>query len=107
MRKKRKEKDQGRQEGGSAKARKKKFLFWFTSIWVLRDPSRLNIGSYETKSTRKPCAKEVPEMDYLTQQEQYLNRTTLQRLKILLRSFCSKECCTIALERSVSKKAVI
>ena len=26
----------------------KKFPFWFTSIWVLRDPSRLNIGSYET-----------------------------------------------------------
>ncbi len=26
----------------------KNFFFWFTSIWVLRDPSRLNIGSYET-----------------------------------------------------------
>ncbi len=26
----------------------KKILFWFMSIWVLRDPSRLNIGSYET-----------------------------------------------------------
>ena len=26
----------------------KKFFFWFTSTWVLRDPSRLNIGSYET-----------------------------------------------------------
>ncbi len=25
-----------------------KFFFWFTSIWVLRNPSRLNIGSYET-----------------------------------------------------------
>ncbi len=24
------------------------FLFWFTSTWVLRDPSCLNIGSYET-----------------------------------------------------------
>ncbi len=24
------------------------FFSWFTSIWVLRDPSRLNIGSYET-----------------------------------------------------------
>ncbi len=37
----------------SAKARfpvpyTKNFFFWFTSIWVLRDPSRLNIGSYET-----------------------------------------------------------
>ncbi len=37
------------------------------------------------KSTRKPCAKEVPETDYLTQQEQFLNRTTLRRLKIPLR----------------------
>ncbi len=26
----------------------KNFFFGFTSIWVLRDPSRLNIGSYET-----------------------------------------------------------
>ncbi len=26
----------------------KNFFFWFTSLWVLRDPSRLNIGSYET-----------------------------------------------------------
>ncbi len=40
-------------------------------------------------------------------QEQYLNRTTLRRLKIPLRSFCSEECRTIALERSVSEKAVI
>ena len=63
----------------------KKFFFWFTSTWVLRDPSRLNTGSYETLSTRKPCAKEVPETDYLTQREQYLNRTTLRRLKIPLR----------------------
>jgi hypothetical protein len=44
--KKGKEKDQGRREGGSAKARfrvssTKNFFFWFTSIWVLRDPSRL------------------------------------------------------------------
>ncbi len=37
------------------------------------------------KSTRKPCAKEVPEMNYLTQQKQYLKRTTLRRLKIPLR----------------------
>ncbi len=26
----------------------KNFFFWFTSIWVLRDLSCLNIGSYET-----------------------------------------------------------
>ena len=37
----------------------------------------LSIGSYETSSTRKPCAKAVPEMDYFTQQKQYHKRTTL------------------------------
>jgi hypothetical protein len=58
------------------------------------------------KSTRKPCAKEVPEMDYLMQQKQYLKRTTLRRLKIPLRSICSKEGRTIALEQSMSEKAV-
>jgi hypothetical protein len=55
-----------------------KFLFWFTSIWALRDPSRLNIGSYETLTTRKPCAKEVLATDYLTQRKQYLKRATLR-----------------------------
>jgi hypothetical protein len=29
-------------------------------------------------STRKPCAKEVPETDYFTQQKGYLKRTTLR-----------------------------
>ncbi len=45
-------------------------------------------------------------MDYLTQQEQYLNRTTLRRLKIPLQSIRSEEGRTIALERSMSEKAV-
>jgi hypothetical protein len=40
------------------------------------------------------------------QREQYLNRTTLRRLKILLRTFRSEEGHTIALEQSVSEKAV-
>ncbi len=85
----------------------KNFFFWFTSIRVLRDPSRLNIGSYETWSSRKPCAKEVPETENLTQRKQYLNWTTLRRLKIPLRSIRSEEGRTIALERSVSEKAVV
>jgi hypothetical protein len=45
-------------------------------------------------------------MDYLTQQEQYLKRTTLRRLKIPLQSIVARKGRTIALERSVSKKAV-
>ncbi len=35
-------------EGKVPCAPDQEFLFWFTSIRVLRDPSRLNIGSYET-----------------------------------------------------------
>ncbi len=54
------------------------FLFWFTSIWVLRDPSRLKYRLLRYFYTRKPCAKEVPETDYFTQQKQYLKRTTLR-----------------------------
>ncbi len=109
VRKREKKKTKEGEKVAPAKARfrlpyTKNFFFWFTSIWVLRDPSRLNIGSYETESSRKPYAKEVPETDYLTQREQYLNRTTLRRLKIPLRSICTKEGRTIALEQSVSEK---
>ncbi len=45
-------------------------------------------------------------MDYLTQQKQYLKRTTLRRLKIPLQSIVARKGRTIALEQSVSKKAV-
>ncbi len=50
-------------------------FFWFLSsgsqatrlVWI--------IGSSIFYSTRKPCAKAVPETDYFTQQKQYLKRT--------------------------------
>ncbi len=71
------------------------------------DELHTRVRAWKPLSPRKPCAKEVPETDYLTQREQYLNKTTLRRLKIPVRSIRSEECCTIALERSVSKKAVI
>ncbi len=108
--KKGKEKDQGRRECGSPVGKapcalNQEFLFWFMSIWVLRDPSRLKYRLLHHFYTRKPCAKEVPEMDYFTQRKQYLKRTTLRRLKS--RCECSEECRTIALERSVREKAVI
>ena len=95
----RKEEDQGRWSVSTRRGREKKkpegekvaprrkgsvcpqprnFFFWLTSTWVLRDPSRLNIGSYETLSTRKPCAKKVPETDYLTQREQYHKAYSMQ-----------------------------
>ncbi len=45
--------------------------FWETHLdW--------SIGSCIIFSMRKPCAKEVPETDYLTQRKQYLKRTTLR-----------------------------
>ncbi len=59
-------------------------FFWFRSIWVMRDPSRLKYRLLRYFYTRKPCAKEVPETDYLRQRKQYLKRTTLRRLKIPL-----------------------
>ncbi len=49
-------------------------------------------GSYKTSSTRKPCATAVPETDSLTQQKQYLKRTTLRTFKLPLQSIHSKEC---------------
>ncbi len=81
--KKRKKKDQGRREGGSPEGKvpcalNQEFLFWFTSTWVLRDPSRLKYRLLRDFYTRKPCAKEVPETDYFTQRKQYLKRTTLR-----------------------------
>ncbi len=83
----------------------KNSFLWFTSIGVLRDPSRLKYRLLSFFSTRKPCAREVPEMDYLTQQKQYLKRTIyapiqqkqyrkrtiLRMLKIPLRTICSDE----------------
>ncbi len=100
MRKRRKEKkktNQGRPEGGSCKGKvpcalHQEFLFLVHEYLGL-EAVRLDwsIGSYETWSTRKPCAKEVPETDYLTQRKQYLEGTTLRRLKIPLRSIHSEE----------------
>jgi hypothetical protein len=53
----------------------------FFGSWVFgfgSSPSRLKYWLLRIFSTRKPCAKEVPETDYFTQQKQYLKRTTLR-----------------------------
>ncbi len=76
--KKRKEKDQGRREAGSSKGKvpcalHQEFLLLVHKYLGLE---AARSGWYETWSTRKPCAKEVPETDYFTQQKQYLKRTT-------------------------------
>ncbi len=67
------------------------FLFLFTSIGVQKWPSWLKYWPYKTSSTRKPCAKAVPETDSFTQWKQYHKRTTLRMLKLPLQSICSKE----------------
>ncbi len=84
VKKKRKEKDQGRREGGSSEGKvpcalHQEFLFLVHEYLGL-EPAHLgwSIGSYETWSMRKQCAKEVPETDYFTQPKQYLKRTTLR-----------------------------
>jgi hypothetical protein len=82
--KKRKEKDQGGKKVAPAKARFRvpytKNFFFLVHKYLGLETANLgrSIGSYETWSTRKPCGKEVPETDYLTQQKQYLKRTTLR-----------------------------
>jgi hypothetical protein len=84
VRKSRKEKDQGRQEGGSSEGKvpcalNQEFLFFCSRVFGFRSgPSRLKYRLLHFFSTRKPCAKEVPETDYFAQLKQYLKRTTLR-----------------------------
>jgi hypothetical protein len=73
---------------------KPRFPFFLVHEYWSSEATRLgwSIGSYETSSTRKPCAKAVPETDTFTQQKQYHKRTTLRTFKLPLWSICSKEC---------------
>jgi hypothetical protein len=108
----RKEKDQGRREGGSTKARfcvssTKTFFFWFTSIWVWKRPISFEVSAPTRLSLQGSHV-----------QRKFRKRTTLcsksSTLKGLLyagwRSHCEafvvRKGRTIALEQSVSKKAV-
>ncbi len=122
----RREKDQGRQEGGSAKVRfcvssTKKFLFLVheylgyerpISIEVLA-PTRLSLqGSHMWRKLRQRTnlrskSSTLKGLLYAPiKQEQYHKRTTLHRLKSRCKLFVARKGRTIALERSVSKKAV-
>ncbi len=112
-----KEKDQGRREGGSSKGNvpcvpNQEFIFLVHEYWGF-EMTHLgwSIGSYETSSTRKPCAKAVPETDSLTQQKQYHKRTTLRTTKTPLQSIRSKEnphyCLWAKREEAVKRQATI
>ncbi len=97
----------------------KNSFFWFTSIWVLKRPVLVEVsapawlqGSHVRRKFRKwtTLRSESSTLKGLLyapiKQEQYHKRTTLRRLKIPLRSIVAKKGRTIALERSMSKKAV-
>ncbi len=105
VRKSRKEKNQGRQEGGSSEGKvpcalNQEFpLFWFTSIWVWKRPvsvevlahTRLGLrGSNVQKKFRKQTtlrskSSTLKGLLYAhIQQKQYHKRTTLCRLKMSL-----------------------
>ncbi len=54
------------------------FLFFGSRVFGFGSgPSRLKYQLLRFFSTWKPCAKEVPAMDYFMQRKQYLKRTTL------------------------------
>jgi hypothetical protein len=122
--KKRKEKDQGRREGGSCEGKvpcalKHEFLF-LVHEYLGFEATRLGWSIGSCVVTRKPCAKEFRDQTTLRsksstlkwllytpiKQEQYLKRTTLHRLKIPLQSIVARKVRTIALEQS-AKKAVM
>jgi hypothetical protein len=99
----------------------KNFFFWFTSIWAWKQPvsvevsapTRLGLrGSHVQRKFRKRTTlhSESSTLEGLLyapiKQEQYLKRTTLSRLKSRCKAFIARKGRTIALERSVSKKAV-
>ncbi len=54
------------------------FFFGSRGAVFSRDPSHWSMGSYVPFSMRKPHAKAVPSKDYLTQQNQYHQKTTLR-----------------------------
>jgi hypothetical protein len=109
----RKEKDQGRQEGDSAKARfrvssTKNFFFWFTSIWVWKQlvlfevsaPTRLSLqGSHVRRKFRKRTT--------LRSKSSTLKELLYAGWRSRCEAFVAMKSRTIALEQSVSKKAVI
>ncbi len=56
----------------------KKFLFLVHEYLGSERPISIEVSAPASFFARKPCAKEVPEMDYFTQRKQYLKRTTLR-----------------------------
>ncbi len=124
--KKRKEKAMEGKKVATVKARfhvpyTKNFFFWFMSIWAWKRPvlvevlapTRLGLrGSHVRRKFRKRTIlrSESSTLKGLLhapiKREQYHKRTTLRRLKSCCEAFIARKVRTIALERSVSEKAV-
>jgi hypothetical protein len=98
------------------------FFFWFRSIWAWKRPvlvevsapTRLGLrGSHVRRKFRKRTTlrSESSTLKGLLyapiKQEQYHKRTTLRRLKSRCKAFVARKVRTIALEQSVSEKAVL
>ena len=124
--KKRKEKDQGRRECGSREGKvpcalHQEFPFLVHEYlgserpvsFEVSAPTRLSLrGSHVRRKFRKRTtlrskSSTLKGLLYAPiKQEQYHKRTTLRRLKSYCEAFIVRKVRTIALERSVSKKAV-
>jgi hypothetical protein len=117
VRKSRKEKDQGRQEGGSSEGKVPCALnqefphFWFTSIWVWKRPVLVEVSAptrlglqgsnvrkkFQKRTTLRSESSTLKGLLYAPiQRRQYHKRTTLRRLKILLQSNVARKVRTIA-----------
>ncbi len=123
---KRKEKDQGGKKVAPAKARfrvpyTKNFFFWFTSIWAWKRPVSVEVSAptrlglrgshvqrkFRKRTTLRSESSTLKGLLYAPiKREQYHKRTTLRRLKSRCEAFIARKVRTIALEQSVSKKAV-
>ncbi len=79
-------------------------FFWFTSIWVLKRPVLVEVSApawlqgghvrrkFQKRTTLRSKSSTLKGLLYAPiKQVQYHKRTTLCRLKIPLRSICSKE----------------
>jgi hypothetical protein len=124
--KKKKKKTMEGKKVATAKARfcvpyTENFFFWFTSIWAWKlpvlvevsAPTRLGLqGSHVQRkfwkqTTLRSKSSTLKGLLYAPiKREQYHKRTTLRRLKSRCEAFVARKVHIIALEQSVSKKAV-
>jgi hypothetical protein len=99
----------------------KNFFFWFTSIWAWKQPVSVEVSAHTRlglrgshvrrkfgkRTTLRSESSTLKGLLYAPiKREQYHKRTTLRRLKSRCEAFVARKIRTIALEQSVSEKAV-